>query len=306
MKLVQFNDAHIKGSSPKNRSDDYPETLWNKFQQLTKFIQENNIEAVLNGGDLFDTPDPATGVVNKYLQLFKQWDIPIYSVVGSHDKFGYNDATIERTALGTLKAAGVITIINNPIHIGSNCSIAGVSHSYNLDEHPATDYYRPKLNEDYLIQLCHGMITEGPFFGKYTLYNQIQTEADLVICGHYHPGFGPYTVDDSIVINIGSMGRTENTTRKYLPSFLFIDTDIPSFKVIPFEVNSFPFISKDTVSPESLIDIGKFITALKEQSGNLGVSNLKDLLLAIGKDENIPKNIIELALTYVETDDISN
>ena len=306
MKLVEFNDAHIRGSTPRSRTDDYPETLWQKFQQLTKFIKKHHIEAVLNGGDLFDTPDPSTGIVNRYLQLFSSWGIPMYSIIGSHDKFGYNDKTLERTALGTLRAAGVTDIISYPTRIGEGCSIAGISHSYDLDENPEVDYYYGKDNDDYLIQMCHGMITEGTFFGKYTVYDQIRTEADLVICAHYHPGFGPYEVNDFTIINIGSMGRTENTTRHYPPGFLYIDTALPYFEFIPFDVDPNPFITKQTVGLETIIDITRFIDALKEKTGNFEKADLKSLLFTIGKDEGIPLNTIELALKYIETDDITN
>ena len=168
MKLIYISDSHIRGSTPKSRTDEFPESLWNKFCELDKFIKEKNINAVLNGGDLFDTADPSTGVVNRYVELFSSWQIPIYSVIGSHDKFGYNDSTVVRTALGTLRAAGVVKIVSLPIRIGPGCSVAGTSHSYSLDENPESDYYHRKTTTDYLIQLCHGMITENPFYGKYT------------------------------------------------------------------------------------------------------------------------------------------
>ena len=146
MRLIQFNDAHIRGDTPKSRTDDYAATLWNKFQQIGKFIKENKIEAVLNGGDLFDTPDPSTGLVNKYLEYMRTWGVPIYSVLGSHDKFGYNDNTIKRTAMGTLIAAGVVQIIGSAaVKIGDNCQLAGISHSYHLDENPAIDYFVEKI-----------------------------------------------------------------------------------------------------------------------------------------------------------------
>lgn len=302
MRLVAFNDAHIRGSTPRSRIDDYPEAIWSKFQQLTTFISTHKIAAVLNGGDLFDTPDPSTGVVNRYLKLFKSWDIPIYSVIGSHDKFGYNDKTVARTALGTLWAAGVCSIVSGCKQIGETCSIAGVSHSYSLDENPKTDYFRKKTTEDgdYFIQICHGMITEGPFFGKYTVYSQIQTEADLVICGHYHPGFGPYEVSGSTIINIGAMGRTENIVRAYPPGFLYIDTAIPSWDFIPFDTEKNPFVTKTAIDSTTLVDIEKFIEMLRQKVGDFEKTDIKELIISIGKESKIPLKTIKRALEYVE------
>lgn len=303
MKLVQFNDAHIRGSTPFSRLDDYPETLWTKFQQLTDFIKEHKIEAILNGGDLFDTPDPSTGVVNRYLELFRSWNIPIYSVVGSHDLFGYNERTLERTALGTLRASGVVSIIHMAKRIGENCQIGGISHSYSLDENPETDYYLKKVTDDYMIQMCHGMITPGPFFGKYTLYSQIKTEADLVICGHYHPGFGPFLIDGATIINIGSMGRTENVIRKYPPGFLYIDTDVPEWEFISFDVDPDPFVAKSQVDVQSIINIDNFIESLKEKVGNFEKADLKGLLTTVAEEQKIPAHIVSKALGYIEEDE---
>ena len=56
MRLLVFNDAHIKASTPQSRSDNYPAALWNKFQQITQIIDDYQINIVLNGGDLFDIP----------------------------------------------------------------------------------------------------------------------------------------------------------------------------------------------------------------------------------------------------------
>jgi len=303
MKLIQINDAHIRGSTPKSRIDEFPDALWQKFCELGEFIKDNSIDAILNGGDLFDTPDPSTGVVNRYLSLFSSWNLPIYSVVGSHDKFGYNDATISRTALGTLVAAGVVKIITKiPRHIGTNCSVAGISHSYSLDENPEIDYFIERKSNDYLVQLCHGMITEFPFYGKYTLYNQIRTEADLVICGHYHPGFGPFDVLGSTIVNIGSMGRVENVVRQYPPGFIYIDTEkINKWKFIPFKnVIPNPFINKIPVAPETLVDMSKFIKVLEEKMGNFEDTDIKELVVTLGKEKGVPLYIIEKALSYLE------
>jgi len=302
VKLVYFTDAHIRGGTPKSRIDDYARALWDKFAQLTSFIQKNKVEAALNGGDLFDIPDPSTGVVNKYIKLFASWDIPIYSVTGSHDKFAYNDSTISRTALGTLIASNIVQLIDNTVQLTDKFWVTGVSHSYDLDESPKIDYFKKKPAKGYMIQLCHGMITEKPYFGKYTLYSQIQTEADLVLTGHYHPGFGPYDVSGSTILNIGSMGRVERTERKYDPGFLYIDSNKRTYKFIPFQVQANPFITKTIEDPKTVVDIQTFIACLKDKVNTFGQVNLKELILAVGKEKNMPLSIIKRAIEYIENE----
>jgi DNA repair exonuclease SbcCD nuclease subunit len=298
MKLLAFTDAHIRGTTPKSRKDDYPDALWNKCQQITIIIKKYNIDIVLNGGDLFDSADPSTGLVNKYLTLFRSWGIPIYSIVGSHDKFGYNDTTIPRTALGTLVAAGVTKIIDKEGIIINNVQICGVSHSYNLDESP-NDYYCKK-RASYAIQLCHGMITPQSFFGKYTVVHNIHTEADLVICGHYHPGFHPTKVGNSTIINIGSLGRTERTVRIQPPGVLYINTETKKVNFVPLNVTENPFHDHVKESNQSHVEIDSFIEMLKQKAADLECGNLKELITTVGQEKEYPIEIIEEALKYVE------
>jgi DNA repair exonuclease SbcCD nuclease subunit len=279
--------------------------MWEKFRQISQIIIERGINAALIGGDLFDVPNPPISIVNSYLQLFAYWNIPIYSIVGSHDKFGYNDDTLYRTGLGTLIAAGIIKLLDVTQRIGYNTQIAGVSHSYALDENPATDYYRKKLvANEYLIQICHGMITEVPWgFGKYTNVKDIKTEADLVISGHYHPGFKPVQVGNTTIINPGSLGRTENVQRCYSPGVVIVTTDVPgkeSWELLPLNVPENVFGQKEVRTEEAFEDISTFIQLLKDRSSTNGYGNIKELIILVGQTGKYPENIIAKALEYIE------
>lgn len=306
MKLLIFTDSHIRASTPRSRIDDYPVAMWHKFQLISEIIINRGIDAVLIGGDLFDSPDPSTSIVNSYLQLFTYWNVPIYSIVGSHDKFGYNNDTLYRTGLGTLIASGVIKLLdNNTQSIGYNTQIAGVSHSYDLDENSATDYYCKKTNpNEYFIQLCHGMIVAGPWgFGKHTNVRDIRTDADLCVCGHYHPGFDPIQVKDTMVINVGSLGRTENVKRKYAPGVIIVTTDTPgeeSWEFVPLNVPEVIFNTKEIKAEKAFGDISVFIQLLKERSSNVEYGNLAELITLIGQKGNYSPKIIAKALEYIE------
>lgn len=305
MKLLIFSDSHIRASTPRSRLDNYPVALWEKFRQISQIIEEKNIDAVLIGGDLFDAPDPPTSIVNNYLQLFTYWNIPIYSIVGSHDKFGYNNDTLYRTGLGTLIASGIVKLLDDTQRIGYNTQIAGVSHSYDLDENPTIDYYRKKLNADeYLIQLNHGMITDIPWgFGKYTNVRDIKTEADFAVCGHYHPGFKPVQVGNTTIVNVGSLGRTENVQRFYSPGVIVVTTDTPSkefWEFMPLNVPEDVFNVKKVKREKASEDIGEFIRLLKAKSDNMGQVNLKELITTVGKEGQYSKKVITKALEYIE------
>jgi len=155
-----------------------------------------------------------------------------------------------------------------------------------------------------MIQICHGMTVDGPWgFGKHTNVRDIKTEADLLICGHYHPGFAPVQVGNTTVINVGSLGRTERVQRRYSPGVVVTTTDTPgkeSWEFIPLNVSEDVFSTKEVKAAEVFGDINVFIQLLKDRSSNKGYTNLKELIALIGQEGKYSEEIITKALEYVE------
>lgn len=301
MKLLFFTDSHLRGSTPRSRIDDYTLSLESKFDEIGQIIKQEHINAVLNGGDLFDSPSPAYSVVSTFAKKMKSWNVPIYSIIGSHDKFGYNDNTLNRTANGILEAVGSIQIINDPIELKNGVFICGTFHSYDLDLDPKNYYKSKPENCKYLIQMVHGMLTDKPFFDKYTLIENVITESNLLLAGHYHPGFGPITIGNTTFLNPGSLGRTERTERIYPPSVVIIDTDIQEVRALNLK-NVVQDVFIETKEEQVLInDIEVFIENLRSRIGTLETFDLKTLIIKIAEQENVDKNIVEKALKYVET-----
>lgn len=306
MKLLYFSDAHLRATTPKSRTDIYPSALWDKFQQISELIVEHNIQAVLNGGDLFETPVPAQEIINQYLDLFTKWDVPIYGIVGSHDKFGYNNITLPRTGLGALIAAGVLQIIDECVWLDKDTQIAGVSHIHNLDKDPA-NYYRQKLDPNtYMIQICHGMLTNTPYFSAHTMVQDVKTEADLVLSGHYHVGFGPIVIGNTTFLNIGSLGRTDRTPRWYGPGVVLIDTCAKEkWQYIALECGNQDDVFIDKIdTPQQPEDFSGFIESLKLRMDGFEVSDIRTVVKTVGEELSMPIEVIEQALQYIEDSDV--
>jgi len=302
MKILWFSDAHLRGTTPKSRIDDYLKALEDKFDEIGKIIYEENVDLVLNGGDLFDSPSPSNSVITTFVKKMKKWGCPIYSIVGSHEKYGYNDATLYRTATGILEAAGITKLVTDPIIVGEEgVFICGNSHTYDLENDPK-NYFMPK-NENctFQIQMVHGMLVPKPFFDKYTLLQDIETESDLVLCAHYHPGFGPTEVNGTIFVNVGSLGRTERTQRLYPPSVIIINTKSRNLSIINLKSAQPNVFHEKTEIVENFTDnVESFIELLKNRIGSLEMYSVKDLIIKVGEQEEISPNIIEKALKYVE------
>ena len=225
MKILYFTDTHIRGTTPKNRKDDYLNTLENKFLEILEIIQEKKVDFVIHGGDLFDRPDISVSVVSKFAEILNRIKVPIYMVSGNHDIYGHNPLTVNRTMVGLLDNLGIINIIDNMGKVilekeNIKVQLTGQPYIYNIDNPNNREYYLvDDVDEgiDYSIHLVHGMLLDRPFIKgiPYTLIDDIKTtKADITLSGHYHSGFKKTIIDGKYFINPGSIVRITNSLRE--------------------------------------------------------------------------------------------
>ncbi len=167
MKFLYFTDTHIRGTTPKNRLDDFSQTLKRKLTEIIEIANQENVDLLLHGGDVFDRPDLSPNVVGEFAKLFRQAKMPIYAISGNHDTFGHNPNTISRTMLGLMDSFGLLTIIHpeQPLFFekgGVKVQISGQPYHYDIDQREVKlDYYPINEQEaDILIHLVHSMLVE--------------------------------------------------------------------------------------------------------------------------------------------------
>lgn len=51
LKILFMTDTHIRGLNPKNRIDDFVQSLENKLYEIIDIIHEENIDYIIHGGD---------------------------------------------------------------------------------------------------------------------------------------------------------------------------------------------------------------------------------------------------------------
>ncbi|WDC83994.1 metallophosphoesterase [Caloramator sp. mosi_1] len=168
MKFLFFTDTHIRGTNPRARLDDFESTLFNKFEELLKYVKYNKIDYVLFGGDLLDRPDVSLSVMQKFIDLLNRFPKPIYMVLGNHDIYGQNPNTVNRTIIGILETLGIVWILDDkPVELfdrNIKVKITGSSYVYDIDVDPFKSKYIINKDEcDYLIHIVHGMLMEKPF-----------------------------------------------------------------------------------------------------------------------------------------------
>ncbi|HHV79692.1 MAG TPA: serine/threonine protein phosphatase [Firmicutes bacterium] len=236
MRILFFTDTHIRGNTPRNRLDDFPETVAAKLREVIHIVHERNVDLAIHGGDLFDLPNPALGTAREFLKILRELETPLYLVPGNHDMFGYNAETLNRSIVGLAADLGLFTLMQagqvyEIAKDGLKLHLSACPFHYELDRRePQLDYCVKKKDCDVAIHVVHGMLVQRPLFAgaAYTLIEKIlTTEADVTLAGHNHLGFPTLCIEGKWFSNPGALVRLENHTAEMsrMPSVLLIEID---------------------------------------------------------------------------------
>ena len=316
MKLLYLTDTHIRGTNPKNRLDDYCETLKEKLKEISNIIKEEKVDYVLHGGDLFDRPDVSVSIVSEFAQIFQSFGVPIYIISGNHDIFGHNPDTLDRTMLGLLCNLGIMHLVNYKKIIlekdNLRVQLTGSPYIYSMDELSNRDNYKvTEVDESckYAIHMTHGFLIDKPFMKEvsHTLIEDIKdTKADITLGGHYHFGFKTVEIDNKFFVNPGALIRISNSKieMKRRPKVDIIN--------LGEEIKIEERYLKSAKPGEEVLDrsemerhqfkgikMAEFKESI-EASANYKSLDIFDLLLRISKSENISEEVKSEALMRVE------
>ncbi|QQK07620.1 metallophosphoesterase family protein [Miniphocaeibacter halophilus] len=315
MKFLFFTDTHIRSTNPVSRKDNFLETIENKFAEINSLINKYDIDYVLHGGDLFDRPDIPVRIIGKFANILKSFNKPIYIISGNHDIYGHNPNTVDRSMLGLLNTLDIVTLINkdDPIILKEEnlrIQLSGCPYIYDIDSEYKKYYFPQRLEDvDYHIFLIHSFLIDKPFVDSvsHTLIEEIlEIDADIVLSGHYHTGFGVKNINNKYFINPGSLLRTNSSKPelKRIPEVVIMDIskeginikEIPLKSALPGEdvlkINN----NYEKLKSEALEDF----KLLVRQSSNLESYNIYDILKEISEKNNFPKRILEEALKRIE------
>lgn len=316
MKILYFTDTHIRGTNPKNRLDNYYETLKIKFNEIKEIIDNEKIDYVLHGGDLFDRPDVSVSIVSEFANIFQSFNAPVYIISGNHDIFGHNPDTLNRTMLGLLCNIGVLNLVNNKkiiLNKDVRVQLTGSPYIYSIDENNNTDNYIVKEVDSsckYAIHMTHGFLIDKPFIKEvpHTLVEDIiSTKADITLAGHYHYGFKTIFKDGKYFINPGALIRISNSMAEInrMPKVNIIELTNDTVEVLDYYLKTAR--SGSEIMDRSEIERHKFkgikIAEFKEiidSSINLKNLDIFELLLKISRDNNINEDVKKEALKRIE------
>lgn len=291
MKFLYLTDTHFTAKTPSSRIDDIQLTILKKLLDVKKIIEDVGIDIVLHGGDMFHSPDVSNQFTGKIAKIINSFKAPMYVVPGNHDIYGYSMATINNTKLGLLEKTGVINIISrkNPLILDDNgfkIVIEAQEYYTEIDEDTERDFRIENIDVDYSILLSHSMLLDHKFHEgvKHTLIEDVSTNADLVLAGHYHDGFKERRNSEGTwFFNPGSLLRVDASTAmiKSMPRVVVFDIQENTFDYKYIELPSAKpgnevFSNKNLESKLYGLELTNFHNKIKNQ--NFKGINIIDLI----------------------------
>lgn len=254
MKILHITDSHGTVKSPESRTDLFYLTFLRKFAEITYIVKLHKIDMVLHTGDLFNLSRVSNKFMGQVAEIIKSWGVPLYVVPGNHDIDGYTIDTIDQTSLGLLAKTDVLTLLtrDNPIRINVpqqnksdiTVAISGQEYYANIDTGDMSDFEMRQDEADINILAIHGYIADTPQHPniRCTYPKDIITDADIILCGHYHRSFA-MDVGDVAYYNPGSMMRVEMTeyNKTHIPQYgiLEIESDKQGYVVYDYKFHQF-------------------------------------------------------------------
>lgn len=254
MKILHITDSHGTAKGPESRKDIYYITFLKKLYELGFVVKKMNVDMIIHTGDLFHTARVSDKFAGQVSELIKAMGVPFYVVPGNHDIEGYTTDTIDQTKLGLLAKAGVITILDrdNPLYITTKqgneeytVAISGQEYYAHIDEGNAKDYEMQQDEADLNILAIHGYIADKPQHPdiKCTLCQNVISDADIILTGHYHRSFEWSDGQSLDIFNPGSMMRVEQTdyNKNHIPQYGILDIGLDKSGNISWDYNFHKF-----------------------------------------------------------------
>lgn len=233
LSIVFATDLHFRSSRPVSRLDrDYLGTLLAKLEDIRKLSERSDM--VILGGDIFDRPDTPHSVVIRVNRVLTTFKVPVYSIIGNHDIYGYEGLTVDATALGSLFEMGKLRRLDTLSFPGKQGSGAVAVNIYGMHAFDKEIWKVPD-SPGVKVLVSHKMITGTPIPNckVFTLEEIAEaTNADLVLSGDIHTphqksievggsenGIGRHVM----MVNPGSMARQSIIDRDRVPQAAMIE-----------------------------------------------------------------------------------
>ena len=318
MKLGFFTDTHSRFETPEERTDNFFKSLMVKLSEVGQIFADEEVDAVLFGGDLYDSDNVAKSVITAMQTELRTWHQSIYGVVGSHDYIGYQMKSLKSTALGITESAGIIQLIGGAGHDAyiklpdSNIVVVGTPHIRTFTD-SLDNMYTPLYEKDtFQIQVVHGDLNDKSVPWPHILVQDGLTDSHLVLSGHYHPGWKEMIVKKAKTsenkvkyINPGAIARMKNTGVQRRPRvcILTIEGMLCQHKFIELKsAIEHPFLPKEKKEEEMpMLDVQKFLELIGRNE--VTAVDIKAQLPEVAKEYGFSEEVVKVAFELIDEEE---
>ncbi|WP_332648815.1 metallophosphoesterase family protein [Lysinibacillus sp. 54212] len=315
MKFLYFGDVHIRGKNPRNRTDDYKESLKAKLREIWKLAEYNKVDGVLCPGDIFDRPEVTNSVLLEFAEVFKECPTNFYTTPGNHDVYSYNLDTYKRTSLRILELIvpqlHVITDASRNVTFGKEVAISFQPYDQFIDKDGYGYTPGNPLKDHFKIHIAHGMLLDHDpkVFDRYTYVGTVKTEADLVLTGHDHLGFGIYNrADGKVFMNSGAICRLAASEaeieRKVQVALITVENkQLEGIELIDLRSakpgNEILDRSQIEADQQRQYAMDEFAALIQTEDGGKAVVDLNAIIESIAEKEGYAPEVVRIALEKI-------
>lgn len=213
IKLIYFTDPHIQDGCPPSRKGDYREQIFAKMVDIGRMANEHKCDFAVCGGDVFEYQLPEKNkysVVNRLIDVFRGYGIPLYGVEGNHDLRNDRQDSIASQPIGALIRSGVYKHLRREVIKVGDLSLG--MFGFDFEENPDYDSLVCDTEGlDFTLAVLHMYASRkgGDMFGtKVHAYEDLaRLPYNDFFFGHYHCDQGVEMIGEKKFINVGSVSR---------------------------------------------------------------------------------------------------
>ena len=297
MNFIYANDLHGRGKNSANRIGDYYSDWLLKFNELVKLAKQKADGNLILGGDLVDSAVVSNTIVDDIIDIIEQNNVHVWIVPGNHDMTCGKWENSKASSLAHMvRRSKNIEILEE--YEDDDCVIHGIKYFFGIEEDIKDNGLLMDMSDKYNIIIPHAFITIKPFHPAVThvMAKDLNCEADLVLCSHFHHDWGSETVNGTEFINVGTFGRLSITEHKHMPKVVFVNTKERTHEIIPLksakpgaEVFN---LEKVELKKEFKNNIDVFIKSL--ESTNFQGMSISGMINDIAKKDNADKEVVDL------------
>ena len=270
MKILITGDWHLTDKKPKNRKDDYFQTLVGKLDWICNLYHKEDCKLLLQPGDFFDSYKANDFLKQFFIDFFWQRSIDIYGVYGQHD-LRFHSSDKSNTPLKVLESAGTVSVLKQESTLYDGVYFYGASWGEEIPE-----IKKPGIT----ILVTHRMVIgkdkvwEGQEEYERASHILREHKFDLIVTGDNHQSFtqehtGRY------LINAGSLMRSTVDQLDHKPTVFIYNAENKriSERLIPVQPIEMVFdLERVEYEKERNEELDLFINNLNENF--LGMENM--------------------------------